>query len=251
MEHDLDEPQGEAMERYPSSLTLVRHAESKYNALKHIFTQWEAFRAFNSVFKKEYYVDAKNQTVRPDFDEVVLEQRWPSPELRQLALVLYKQIRVLMNGVSDFDTPITDEGARQARETGKRIAEHAPKPDLIYVSPYLRTHQTLDLILDHAPSDWKGVQQWENESIREQEHGMQTVFNDWRLAFVFDPMEAMQYNKQGAYSYRYRGGESKFDVRSRSSRFIGRLRRKHEGENILAVTHHLTRSEERRVGERV
>lgn len=69
---------------------------------------------------------------------------------------------------------------------------------------------------------------------------MQTVFNDWRLSFVFEPMEMLHYLKQGPYSYRYKGGESKFDVRNRTSRFVGRMRRKHTNENVLAVSHHLT-----------
>ncbi len=226
--------------RYPETLSLIRHAESEYNRLKVIATQWESFQEFHKCFKADFYADAKARIPKDDLDLQVLEGLWPSPELHALAMAYYREIRALMKGVSDFDTPITDLGREQALETGRNIADVIPKPDVIYVSPYLRPHQTLDAILEGAPSDWKDIPQWENESIREQEHGMNTVFNDWRLSYVFDPMEMIHAVKQGEYAYRFRGGESKYDVRDRSSRFLGRTFRKHRGENVLAVTHHLT-----------
>jgi len=231
-------PKGEPLQRYPESLTLVRHAESRYNSLKNTAKKWPEAQRFQEAFTRELYV--AEGIPRPDIAVEVLEKRWPSPELKELALGYFRKINDLMQGVSDYDTPITDEGWRQARETGKRIADVVPKPDIIYVSPYLRPHQTLEGILENAPPDWKHVPQWESEAIREQEHDMNTVFNDWRLSYVFEPMEMLHSLKEGEYSYRYKGGESRFDVRTRTSRFIGKLRRKHEGENVLAVTHHLT-----------
>ncbi len=231
---------GEPALRYPASLTLIRHAQSKYNELKGISTKWDSFRVFHERFKAEFYSNAKERIVRPDLALEVVRKRWPSPELYELAVAFYEQIHELMQGVSDSETPITDKGLQQATETGRHIAEHVPKPDIIYLSPYLRTRQTLEAILAGAPADWRDVQKWENEPVREQEHGMNTVFNDWRLSYVFDPMEMLHSVKQGEYDYRYRGGENRYDVRDRASRFIGRLRRKHEGENVLVVSHHLT-----------
>ncbi len=236
MNTQSDSKGGEANERYPQSLTLIRHAESKYNKLKRIANDWDESKEFRRLFNREFY---SGKDARPDLAVEVLHGRWPSPELRNIGLNFFGRIDELMQGVSDYDTPITDEGYSQAKETGEHIENVVPKPDIIYVSPYLRTNQTLDAILEGAPS-WRNVQRWENESIREQEHGMNTVFNDWRLAYVLDPMEMLHSVKQGEYSYRYRGGESRFDVRNRTSRFIGRVRRKHVHENVLAVTHHLT-----------
>lgn len=234
-------PQGEPSERNPETLTLLRHAETPYNALAKQMSAWPSFQAFHGQFKREYYQNPKERTVRDDLDLAVLQKEWPSKRLEDLALSFYKDIRKIMGGISDFDMPITEEGRSQAEETGKHIATHVPKPDIIYLSPYLRPRQTLDGILKHAPADWLSVPQWEHESLREQEHGMKSVFNDWRLNYVFQPMEMLHYLRNGSYSHRYHGGESRPDVRDRGSRFIGRLRRKHVGKNVLAVAHHLTK----------
>ncbi len=232
-------PAEQGSERNPETVTLARHAESKYNELKVIIQQFETFKKFHELFKQEYYQDPKNR-IPKRLDVPVLEGLWPTAELRGLALALFRDIDILMQGVSDYDTPITDNGWRQSKETGSRIADVIPKPDVIYTSPYLRPNQTLEGILQTAPAHWKSIPVFQNESIREQEHGMQTIFNDWRLHFVFEPMHMLRYHKEGEYAYRHDGGESKFDVRDRYSRFNGRLRRKHAGENVLAVTHHLT-----------
>lgn len=223
--------------RNPETFTLVRHAESKYNALKNISNGWDEAKAFRKLFNDEFYDGGKP---RVDLPVQVLENRWPTPMLRAAGLLYFTKINELMQGVSDYDTPITEDGLAQAKKTGEHIAEIVPTPDLIYVSPYNRTRQTLEAILSTAPAEWRDVRVDEHESIREQEHGMNTVFNDWRLAYVFDPMEMLLSVKQGEYSYRYRGGESRFDVRNRTARFLGRMQRKHEDKNILAVTHHLT-----------
>lgn len=234
----MNTPQrGEPENRYPASFALVRHAESKYNALKNVANGWEEAAEFKKLFNEDFYDGNKP---RAELPVEVLEGRWPTPALRAAGMRYFTRINDLMQGVSDYDTPITDAGLAQAQKTGERIADVIPKPDIIYVSPYKRTRQTLEAILEGAPKEWRDVPTWENESIREQEHGMNTVFNDWKLSYVFDPMEMLHSIKQGEYSYRYKGGESRFDVRNRTSRFIGRMRRKHEGENVLAVTHHLT-----------
>lgn len=217
----------------PASVTLIRHGQSLYNELKEKVKEMPGCKQFRKQFNK----DMKT----PDLDLAVLEGRWPSPELKALALEYYREVRQVMNGVDDFGTPLTEQGIWQAKTTGERMAyDGVPKPDIIYYSPYLRTRQTLEHLLSTAPDDWMGTTQWEHASIREQEHGMQTVFNDWRLSYVFEPMDMLHARKEGEYSYRYKGGESKYDVQDRASRFIGHLRRKHAGENVMLVTHHLT-----------
>lgn len=229
---------GEPDERYPETLTLIRHGQSRYNALKDQVKDLDEARRFRQIFDLETY-DVNGSPLQSLAIDV-LEKTWPSKDLHTLAIGYFKKIHALMHGISDYDTPLTDEGFAQAVKTGERMSEVVPKPDMIYYSPYLRTRQTMEAILSSAPPAWRDVPKWSNESIREQEHGMNTVFNDWRLSYVFEPMEMLNSMKQGEYAYRYKGGESRFDVRNRTSRFLGKLRRKHVGENVLAVTHHLT-----------
>ncbi len=133
---------------------------------------------------------------------------------------------------ADWRIPLTKRGREQARLAGKKVASHISSSNnnnnpkevsksnniFFYVSPYLRTRQTLREILHEIPSDQiLGIR--EDPRISEQQFGN------------FQSHHTMQDNKAtrsdfGRFYYRFpEGGESGFDVYNRVSGFIGTLKR--------------------------
>jgi|CXWL01.1.fsa_nt_gi broad specificity phosphatase PhoE len=218
--------------KWPSSLTVARHAESQYNVLKEKkkgIPEWSTFtRMFNSGY------NAKN------FEHLVVQGVWPNPELVALAREMHKKIADVFGNFNDFNTPLTETGWEQARTTGKNLRENGHQiPDIVYVSPYLRTLQTHEGMTQEWP-ELKDVRKVEDERLREQEHGLQILYYDWRIFSVFHPEEAALQKKIGEYAYRFPGGESVCNVRERTRDFVSMLIREHQDEHVMAITHHLT-----------
>jgi hypothetical protein len=114
--------------KWPLELLLIRHAESAYNNLK---TQKDA---------------------DPDYRQfrALLENDPLNPEVQAMAIVLHKKHAL---GCSDRDTPITPMGKAQARTLGAKMRESGVNnPRVIFVSPYVRTEQTLDILQEEWPA---------------------------------------------------------------------------------------------------
>jgi ribonuclease H / adenosylcobalamin/alpha-ribazole phosphatase len=200
--------------KWPASITLVRHAQSAYNELRQ---------------KKE--ADAEYGEFRRCFER--------DPDCEESRALAERVAPKFALGVSDFHTPLTAEGQAQAEKTGRGLDGLAPRPDVIYYSPYLRTRETLRLIR----TGWaglEGVRTVEDDRIREQEHGLSLLYSDWRMFHVFHPEQRRLYALLGAYWYQYPQGESVSQVRDRCRSFTTMLLREHAGEHVLVVTHHLT-----------
>lgn len=208
--------------KWPKTLTFIRHGESKYNELK---------------FKKQNHVDYVRFCELFDRDFVkAKDENWPSEELKVLTKKVWHATSIPM---SDYNTPLTKIGFEQAEKVGKNLKEHIEFPDAIYVSPYLRTRQTLESIKKEWP-ELKEIKTISEERIREQEHGLSTVFNDWRIYNVMNPLQGLLYKLEGEYEYRFLNGESKSDVRDRVRDFLGTIVRERANENVLVISHHLT-----------
>lgn len=208
--------------KWPLNLTFIRHGESAYNVLKPLKLADPEYQEFVVLFDKEY-AEAH-------------DAGWASDELKDLAYRVWQKNRLL---VSDYDTPLTEAGKEQARTTGSRLNELMTLPDIVYVSPYVRTRQTLAMLQEGWP-ELKDVKTVFDERIREQEHGLSTIYNDWRVYLTLNPEQALLMKAEGEYAYRYLNGENKPDVRDRGRSFLATLVREHSGENVLMVSHHLT-----------
>lgn len=208
--------------KWPNNLTFIRHGESSYNALKKIKADDPKYGEFCDLFNKEY----KNAK----------DENWASDELRGKAKEIWEKNKLM---VGDYNTPLTKEGIEQAEKTGKELPRIVELPDVIYVSPYLRTRQTFEGLCKSWP-DLKKVKTISEERIREQEHGLALVYNDWRLYYVFNPKQALLYKLGGDYEYRYVNGENKADVRDRVRSFLSTLIREHAEHKVFVVSHHLT-----------
>jgi broad specificity phosphatase PhoE len=206
--------------KWPAELLLIRHAESAYNVLKHNKASDPDYLRFLELF-----------------DTAAHKQAASPPEIQSLARTLQQRYAL---GLSDRDMPITPRGGQQARLTGAAMrAAGLHPPDIIFVSPYLRTKQTLELLQQEWP-ELRHPKIYEEERIREKDHGLALIYNDWRIYQVLHPDQAALHDLVGEYDYRYLNGENIPDVRQRNLSWIATLTREFAGKRVLAITHHLT-----------
>ncbi|GGN00978.1 phosphoglycerate mutase [Terrabacter tumescens] len=134
----------------------------------------------------------------------------------------------------DHRIGLTPKGFEQARQTGTAIRDVLDGESVeVYVSPYVRTRQTLEaLALPVADRDVRV-----EPRLREQ---------DW--ANFQDPADIAEQKAQrdryGHFFYRFREGESGSDVYDRVSTFLESMHRNFETpsapRNVVVVTHGLT-----------
>lgn len=201
--------------KWPSSLTIIRHGQSQYNILRDI--------------KKK---DPEYQKFVREFDRDHLSKQ--AQELAQIIRARYS------GNMSDYDTPLTDEGRKQSQKVGLNILKHIPMPDVIFVSPYVRTQQTLDEMLQSMPKDFR-VPVVVEDRIREQEHGLSSLYYDWRVFHTIHPEQKSLHDLQGEYWYQYPQGESVSMVRERIRSMLTMLIREYSEKHVWMVSHHLTK----------
>ena len=199
--------------KWPSSIMLIRHDTSEYNLLKerkkHDLEYAEFLRAWDK--------DPRSDVTR--------------------ARAKVVQAKFSLN-VGDARTKLADKEGTQAFRTGKELAK-GEAPDVIFVSPYARTLATLDHLMRGWPA-LKQAQIFEEERVREQEHGAALLYNDWRVFHALNPDQFDLYGLQGSYYYQYPQGESVPNVRDRLRSFTTTLVRDWAEKNVLVVTHHLS-----------
>jgi broad specificity phosphatase PhoE len=201
--------------KWPTELLLIRHAESAYNRLKQAKEDDAEYVRFRQMFENDR----------------------SCPELHSLASTLYKRHAL---GCSDRNTPITPKGEEQARMTGRKMRESGVVcPDVVFVSPYRRTEQTLRILQEEWP-DLCEAKVYRDERIREKDHGLALLYNDWRIYRVMHPEQGELHQLLGEYDYRFLNGENIPDVRQRNLSWITTLTREFSDNRVMAITHHLT-----------
>lgn len=198
--------------KWPLSLTIIRHGQSTYNALR----------------------DKKKAD--PDYQEFVkkFDARVSPEDLRKQALELQKRLAI---NVSDYHTTLTQEGFRQAKVTGQIMWGFVPPADVVFISPYVRTRQTFTMITNKLPDGKWGIL---DDRIREQEHGLSLLYSDWRIFQTIHPEQRALHELQGPYWYQYPQGESVSMVRERTREFMSMLIREYAEKHVWLITHHLT-----------
>lgn len=199
--------------KWPISLMLIRHDTSAYNILRDRKKDDPMYRDFLASWEKD-----------------------PGSEMtRALAVLVHEKFAL---GVSDADTPLADMEGRQAYETGVWLSSNGKLPDVVFVSPYSRARLTLE----HISRGWPelgSVKTYEEERIREQEHGLSLLYNDWKVFHALHPEQRRLYQLEGPYWYRYPQGENVPDVRERNRSWLTTLTRDFSEKSVLVVTHHL------------
>eukprot|EP00959_Pyramimonas_sp_CCMP1952_P058393 1219848-Pyramimonas_sp.AAC.1 len=146
-------------------------------------------------------------------------------------------------GTPDHRVRLTERGKQQARKAGETLASLVGKDGRVYfyVSPYIRTLQTLlELSAFYDSKQIAGVR--EDARIREQEFGN---LQDERM-----PLSKRKRLSYGRFFFRFPDGESAADVFDRSTSFRETLRndiegKRFEGEDtdkltVVIVTHGIT-----------
>lgn len=200
--------------KWPVELMLIRHGESKYNEMKKKKERHPAYVAFRESFE----INSTGKKAR----------ELASEALKFCALK-----------VGDNGTPLTSLGKDQAIATGQALGDHYGPPHVIFVSPHLRTRDTLAGLMTGWP-ELAQVRAVEEVRIREQEHGLALLYNDWRIFHTFHPEQAGLSALEGPYWYRYPQGESVPDAQFRIGAWIGTLIREYSGRRVMVVTHHLS-----------
>ena len=201
----------------PNNLTVVRHGESAYNALREQKRRSPEYAAFLEAYEARHDDPGRAQTLA-----------------RQVM-----RLGSLTLGVGDHDTGLTARGHRQSVATGKHLPRLIEIPDVIFVSPYDRTHGTHAGMVEGWPELAK-VPVVEDERLREQEHGLGLLYNDWKLFATLHPDQEALKALEGKYWYRFPQGENVPDVRERGRSWLGAVARDYSGQNVLAVAHHIT-----------
>ncbi|MEV5985588.1 histidine phosphatase family protein [Streptomyces sp. NPDC052051] len=133
----------------------------------------------------------------------------------------------------DHALPLTERGWRQAEETGRRLREIFGRERVsVYVSPYRRTHETLQAFR----LDPELIRVREEPRLREQDWGNWQDRDDVQLQKEYR-------DAYGHFFYRFAQGESGADVYDRVGGFLESLFRSFEApdppQNVLLVTHGL------------
>jgi len=178
------------------------------------------------------------------------EQKWPDKIIlirhgESLRNVRKEQAKgdsnMLMwaDGLRDQDTPLTENGVRQAQAVGEYLKKAETTVDALFVSPYLRTRQTADGIL--TAYDGQGEQAVRprrivEERIREIEFGVLDGLTHEGIQVKY-PDEVARRQREGKYWYRPPGGESRPDVALRVHSFLGTLTRDYRRQTVLVVAH--------------
>ncbi|MBI2591642.1 MAG: histidine phosphatase family protein [Candidatus Brennerbacteria bacterium] len=200
--------------KWPLSITLIRHGESEYNALKKKKAENVTYQRFKKEFEKDY----------------------TSPETLRLAKIIKEKFALKTN---DYKTNLTDTGAEQSRAIGKYLKNAIPCPDVILVSPYYRTRYTLWRMREKW-QELKNVAAFANDRIREQEHGLALLYNDRRVFQTFHPEQKTLYDLLGPYWYQYPQGESTAQVCDRARSITNTIIREYANKHVMIITHHLT-----------
>ncbi len=140
--------------------------------------------------------------------------------------------RASVQEIGDHAISLSERGREQAREAGRRLGREFVEQALVYRSPYRRTRETLEGILEGASLAPEGVRIYEDPRLREVEHGYEDV----------EAQEDLR-KRHGWFYYRFRGGESPADCFDRTSNFLESMMRQAERkkvDRVLVVTHGLT-----------
>ncbi len=198
----------------PDSITLIRHAESEYNDMQKVRKTDPLYRQFLKEYKKDPL----------------------SNKSKDLALQVKEKFPI---HPFDHETSLTDSAIKHTVKLAKKLRKRVPLPDVIYISSYDRTDETLKaMIMGWVELDT--VKVIKDKRMRERDQGDAYAYGDWRIYNVLHPHEIKKRNTKGAYHYKFPKGESIHMLTQRVSRWVGSIKKKHTNKNILVISHKKT-----------
>lgn len=196
-------------------LVMIRHAESLYNHNKKLKNENKVYKKFLAAYEKDPF----------------------SAETKLMAQLVCEELKLYLT-LSDAETPLLDEDCAYTAQVARCLQIETEVPDVLFVSPYVRTQQTLIILQKYWPALRK-VKVVVDERIREREFGDVVLYPDMRVFLALNPDQLRIYQKSD-YWYRPSRGENIPDVRLRLRSFNDMLIREYSGKKVLLVTHHLT-----------
>ena len=149
------------------------------------------------------------------------------------------QREAIRNGHARFDgtirqteSPLTQKGILQAEATGRFLANESPFYR-VFVSPFLRTMQTAEILAKHLPYP---AEIRIEERVRERESGIFAGLTRRAIRERY-PEEFERNEREGRYYFRPLGGESYPDVNMRVQSFLTSMKHNFPGQRILVVSH--------------
>jgi len=174
----------------------------------------------------------------------MLELKWPKrltiirhgESEQNVALDLFQNdlegVLAEQKKIRDADIKLTKKGIWQAQETGKYLNTTAPF-DVCFVSPYLRTLQTSQAIIEQLDYD---LTIYNDFRLREKEFGRLHGFTTKEIKAKY-PDEYEDRERDGKFYYRLPRGENYPDVCDRIYSFLSKLSRDYGGQNVLIISH--------------
>ncbi|WP_040159293.1 histidine phosphatase family protein [Mobilicoccus massiliensis] len=135
----------------------------------------------------------------------------------------------------DADTPLSEDGRRQAEGVGRVLGElpENERPSIVLVSPYRRARETAEIALANSPQVEHLVV---DERLRERDLGIFDGLTGLGIREKY-PEEAERRSHEGKFYYRPPGGESWTDVALRVRSVLGDIRSEYDGENVWIFSH--------------
>jgi len=147
------------------------------------------------------------------------------------------EARKAVQGIPDHRIALTDEGHRQAKETGVAIRKSFGTFDHVYHSGYRRTVETTNGILEaYSAEEREKMRIRHHLFIRERDGGHAYDMTDSEATIAF-PWLQDYWNTFGPFFARPPGGESLAQVCERVFTFLQKVARTMAGKRVLVVTH--------------
>jgi broad specificity phosphatase PhoE len=145
-----------------------------------------------------------------------------------------------VRGVADPDVELTQEGRRQALETGRALRARFGGFDCVYHSGYRRTRETAELLLAAwTQEERRAVAVRHDLFIRERDAGYAFEMTTEEAERAF-PWLSSYWRTAGTFFGQPPGGESLARVCERVHLFLDVLFRERAGQRVLVVSHAAT-----------
>jgi broad specificity phosphatase PhoE len=138
----------------------------------------------------------------------------------------------------DVDTPLSDLGIEQAQALGRWFGAMGPaeRPTVVLSSPYVRSRETAQIVLDTAGFSTQTLRLNTDERLREKEFGILDRLTRHGI-LQKHPELGEQRLHVGKFYFRPPGGESWCDVILRLRSVIDTITREYQRERVLIVGH--------------
>jgi broad specificity phosphatase PhoE len=145
--------------------------------------------------------------------------------------------RKALQGIADWDVPLTSVGQRQAVATGQMLRARFGTFDYVYHSGYKRTADTaMGLLSAYTDDERAAMKVRAHPFIRERDAG-HTYDMTTAEAEAWFPWLQEYWDTNGPWFARPPGGESLADVAQRAYLFLNMLFRDRAGQRVLVATH--------------